>query len=301
MRYLHHDVSGEEAGQTLRQLIPRIFHLSTHAFRRLKVRNGICVNDNAQHVSSVVKAGDRITIRLETEDSTKENAEVHADLIRYMDEDMIILDKPAPMATLPGNHDQGTTLRDLLADVLGYDASYKYHPVNRLDKGTSGLLCIARHDHAQHLLTAQLHQEGFLREYLAIVEGIPAQVSGRIDLPIGKVGTGARRAVMEGGKSAITNYITEYSENGLSLVRLRLETGRTHQIRVHMAAMGTPILGDYLYGHPQEALQDRFALHSFHLACKQPITGEPIDITSPLPDVLARYLPEYCKNERESC
>ena len=162
---------------------------------------------------------------------------------------MLVVSKGAPLATLPCGHIHTGTLREQLAALLGQDAAaFDYHPVNRLDKGTSGLLCVARHAHAQRLLTGQLHTDSFIREDLAVTEGVPAQREGVIDAPIARLGTGAKRAVRPDGRRAVTHYRVEQAAGGRALIRLRLETGRTHQIRVHLAHIGCPIIGDDKYG-----------------------------------------------------
>ena len=172
-------------------------------------------------------------------------------------------------------------------------ATFVYHPVNRLDKGTSGLMCVARHAHAQRLLTAQLHTGSFIREYLAVTEGVPRETAGIIDAPIARLGTGARRAVRTEGQRAVTHYRVEQTCGSRALLRLRLETGRTHQIRVHLSHIGCPIAGDYLYGTEHDALPGRFALHSAHLSLIHPITKERIALDEPLPDALSALL---CKS-----
>ncbi|MBO5536861.1 MAG: RNA pseudouridine synthase, partial [Clostridia bacterium] len=163
------------------------------------------------------------------------------------------------------------------------------HPVNRLDKGTSGLLCIARHEHAQYVLTRQLHSDRFIREYLAVTDGIPESPCAVISLPIGREAAGVRRIVRPDGKTAVTNYTVLYAEpsSGHALVRLALQTGRTHQIRVHLAALSCPVAGDYLYGTEHPALPGRFALHSAYLQCRQPCSGTLLTFLDPLPAQLA--------------
>ena len=204
---------------------------------------------------------------------------------------MLVVSKGAPLATLPCGHIHTGTLREQLAALLGQDAAaFDYHPVNRLDKGTSGLLCVARHAHAQRLLTGQLHTDSFIREYLAVTEGVPAQREGVIDAPIARLGTGAKRAVRPDGRRAVTHYRVEQAAGGRALIRLRLETGRTHQIRVHLAHIGCPICGDYLYGRELPELKDRFALHSARLRCVQPVTGETVEVVEPLPEELKALL-----------
>ena len=153
-------------------------------------------------------------------------------------------------------------------------------------------MCIARHAHAQRLLTAQLHTGGFIREYLAVAEGTPKETEGVIDAPITRLGTGAQRAVREDGQHAVTHYRVEKTCAGRSLIRLRLETGRTHQIRVHLSHVGCPITGEYLYGTEHTLLPGRFALHSAYLSLLHPITGKRIELSEPLPPALSMLLSE---------
>ena len=163
--------------------------------------------------------------------------------------------------------------------------------MNRLDKGTSGLMAVARNAHAQQLLQKQLHTDAFLREYLAVCDGRPERDAGVINLPIGKADEGTRRTILPGGLPSRTHYrVMEEGKAGRFLLRLRLETGRTHQIRVHLAALGCPVAGDYLYGRADGALPGRFALHSCFMQLRHPITGQEIALESPLPEDLAALL-----------
>ena len=301
MRKLTYLVPADDAGRALRSIAPKRFSLGVHAYRRLKVLGAIHVNGVPARASHVLSEGDVIDIFLPDDgaDAAAQTAPKSAlpDLppshIRYMDEDVIVAAKGAPLPTLPAGHITSGTLREQLITMLGADPeTFVYHPVNRLDKGTSGLMVVARHAHAQRLLTAQLHTGSFVREYLAVTEGVPDQHEGVIDAPIARIGAGAKRAVMEGGRRAVTHYRVLRTGNGRALIRLRLETGRTHQIRVHLAHIGCPIAGDYLYGTELAALPGRFALHSAHLFCVQPITGQEISIDEPLPEALAALLIE---------
>ena len=139
-------------------------------------------------------------------------------------------------------------------------------------------------------MTAQLHTGAFVREYLAVTQGVPDPPEGVIDAPIARLGEGARRIVRPDGQRAITHYRVEETSHGRALLRLRLETGRTHQIRVHLAHIGCPIAGDYLYGQPLDALPGRFALHSAYLHLTQPITGQAVEQSEPLPGALRALL-----------
>lgn len=296
MRTLTHIVTPEENGRAVRSVVPRVFRLGEHAFRRLKVLEAIFVNSETARASRILRTGDVIEVRLPSEEAasvsaSSPQADLPASFIRYIDEDIIVAAKGAPLPTLPASHITSGTLREQIISMLGADESaFTYHPVNRLDKGTSGLMVIARHAHAQRLLTAQLHTGSFIREYLAVTDGIPTEAEGTIDAPIARLGTGARRAVREDGLRAVTHYRVESVHGSRALVRLRLETGRTHQIRVHLSHIGCPIAGDYLYGTQLPELCGRFALHSAYLSCIQPITGKQIEISEPLPDTLCALL-----------
>ena len=295
MRILTYITTEEDAGRAVRSVVPRRFRLGTHAFRRLKVEGGILCDGMPVRADTRLRAGQVLEIRLDNGEMpgaalTPDDA-LPPSFIRYADEDILIVSKGAPLATLPCGHIHTGTLREQLAAMLGQDAaSFDYHPVNRLDKGTSGLLCVARHAHAQRLLTGQLHTDSFIREYLAVTEGVPAQREGVIDAPIARLGTGAKRAVRPDGRRAVTHYRVERAAGGRALIRLRLETGRTHQIRVHLAHIGCPICGDYLYGRELPELKDRFALHSARLRCVQPITGKTVEVVEPLPEELKALL-----------
>ena len=280
MRILSCPVSAKADGRPVGAFVRSAFHLGTHAFRRLKMQNGILVNGQSVHARHTVHEGDTVSLLLEDIPAAKPFA---SSLIVYMDDDLIICNKPAPMPTLPGSHPDRITLRDAVASELGLAHDFAYHPVNRLDKGTSGLLCLARHAHAQNLLTQSLHSPSFCREYLAITDHIPAFSSGVIDAPIAHTGPGTKRSVSAEGKPSRTFYRLEAVHGCRALLRLRLETGRTHQIRVHLAHIGCPIAGDYLYGTELSALPGRFALHSCALTLTQPLTGQPLHFEAPLP------------------
>ena len=305
MRVLRYTVTDQDDGRAVRSVVPRRFSLGTHAYRRLKALGAIRVGGEPVRADRVLRAGELVEVLLP--DAVGEGApsafapppDLPPSFIRYRDSDLLIIAKGAPLATLPSVHQRTGTLREQLAAMLGQDEqTFVYHPVNRLDKGTSGLLCVALHAHAQRLLAAQLHTGAFVREYLAVTEGVPSPAQGTIDAPIARAGQGARRCVSSGGQNAVTRYRVEETGGGYALVRLRLDTGRTHQIRVHLSSIGCPIAGDYLYGRELPALAGRFALHSARLRLRQPITGETVEIDEPLPDSLAALLHSSSPSQR---
>ncbi len=282
-----HIIGASESGRTVKSIALKEMRLSRGRFSSLKYSNGILLDGAPAHADVRVQEGQEICAQWEEGPGVffPEDA-CQADLcVPYMDEHYLILDKPAPLPTLRSAHQQGPTLENALFAWLGCPDQYVFRPVNRLDKGTSGLMAAARSSHAQQLLQRQLHSASFVREYRALCLGRLPHDEGVIDLPIGTE-SGVKRAVRPDGARAVTHYWVEEEKNGAALVRLRLETGRTHQIRVHLSALGCPVLGDYLYGQPHPALPGRFALHACRLAFVHPFTGETVERFSAFPPAL---------------
>lgn len=290
MRILEYTIRPEEAGRTVRVVALKGMKLSRSGFSSLKFQNAVFLDGAPVHADVRVAAGQVLSVRLTDAGQTVVPYAMPLS-VPYADDDLFILDKPAPLPTLCSARQAGPTLENALYAFLGCPADYVFRPVNRLDKGTSGLLAAARNAHIQQLLQKQLHTPDFVREYLAVCEGRPEKDAGVIDLPIARAGDGARRTVRPDGLPSRTHYqVIKEGKNGRCLVRLRLETGRTHQIRVHLAAMGCPVTGDYLYGHAEPALPGRFALHSCLLRLRHPLTGETLQAESPLPEALSALL-----------
>ena len=290
MRTLTHTVQLCDEGRRLGRVIESRFSLSVHLLRTLKAQGGIRLNGESAHTDRIVHAGQVITLLLEP-DAPAGVGDPQALRVPYADADFLIADKDAPLPTLPSRHQSGETLREQVMRYLGEREPYTFRPVNRLDKGTSGLMLVARNAHAQQLASRMLHTDAFVREYLAVTQGVPACPEGVIDAPVARMpGATVRRCVDAGGQQARTQYRLLGEANGRALLRLRLFTGRTHQIRVHLSHIGCPIVGDYLYGREEESLPGRFALHSAYVSLTQPVTGERIEIESPLPPALARLI-----------
>lgn len=290
MRVLTHTVTAEEEGRTVKSVALRALRVSRSRFSSLKFSGGVAVDGQPAHADQKLRAGQTLTLTLRDGGQPALTPYPVPVSIAYEDGDYWVLDKPAPLPTLHSARQTGPALENALYAALGCPVDFVFRPVNRLDKGTSGLLAAAKNAHAQQLLQKQLHTDAFIREYLAICRGRMPEGEGSIDLPIGETPGSVKRAVSAQGRRAVTRYRVEKEEKGLSLVRLRLETGRTHQIRVHLAAVGCPILGDYLYGEADPRLPGRFALHSAYLRFLHPLTGEPVEARSPLPSELERLL-----------
>ena len=289
MPVLTHTVSGAEAGRTVKSIALGEMRMSRSLFSRLKFSGGLTLDGNPVRADARLEAGQ--VLRAQWRDSQTLCLTPYAVSfeIPYRDERYWIVDKPAPLPTLCSARQEGPTLENALYARLGCPKDFVFRPVNRLDKGTSGLLAVAWDAHAQQLLQRQLHTDAFVREYLAVCQGHLPQAEGTVDLPIAR-GDGVRREVRPDGVRAVTHYRVENETEAYSLVRLRLETGRTHQIRVHMAALGCPIAGDYVYGQADSRLPGRFALHACRLRFFNPFTGEHTEAESPLPEVLKALL-----------
>ncbi len=271
-------------GVTVRRAALSGLGMSSGQFKRAKFHGEVLLDGAPVLADRRVAAGQVLTLHIP---ELAHDAPAPCDVpipIAYEDEHFYLIDKPAPLPTARSTKQQGPTLENALYAQLGCPADYVFRPVNRLDKGTSGLMAVAKTAHAQHLLQQLLHTPEFTREYLAVVEGAPPQDAGVIDLPIGKAdGATVRREVRADGRPAVTHYAVVRRGAGRAVVRLRLETGRTHQIRVHLAAVGCPVCGDFLYGKELPELPGRFALHSARVRVLHPVTREWVERESGLP------------------
>jgi RluA family pseudouridine synthase len=210
----------------------------------------------------------------------------------WEDGHLLVVNKPAGMTAHASNFQPNTpTVAGALAWQRGTD--FVFHPVNRLDKGTTGLMVVAKSGYVHDRLRRSLHSRSFQREYRAVCIGCPDPPKGTIDGPIGRDESSTiRRMVRPDGAPAVSHYEVLRTGNGLSLVKLTPETGRTHQLRVHMASIGHPLAGDWLYGTEDVDLIPRPALHSWALTMTHPVTGEILHLTAPLPEDMARLVPE---------
>ena len=215
-------------------------------------------------------------------------------VVPYEDEHLLIVDKPAGLVVHPApGHARGTLVHGLLAyDVEGGDEPERPGIVHRLDRDTSGLMVVARSPEAHRLLQELVQQRAVTREYLALVEGRPRSRKGTIDAPIGRDRKDALRHSLDTDtpRDAVTHFEVEELFPRHALLRVALETGRTHQIRVHLAAIDLPVAGDPLYGRPGDLGLERQFLHAARLAFPHPITGEPVDVSSALPPDLEQAL-----------
>lgn len=214
-------------------------------------------------------------------------------LIAYEDDDLFVVDKPAGLVVHPARgHREGTLAQLLAGKVAGGEDPERAGIVHRLDRDTSGLLVVARSDEVHRRLQALIQSRRLEREYLALVEGRPPARSGTIEAPIGRDPRVRTRMAVGGNfpRDARTRFTLERSLEGFSLLRLRLDTGRTHQIRVHLQSIGHPVAGDPEYGTAGLLGLERQFLHATRLAFPHPRTGKPIEVHSPLPEDLREAL-----------
>ncbi len=293
-RRLELTAAPEQAGQTVDRLLRRELGLSGTVIRRIKwLEDGILLDGVRVHTSHTVQAGQRLSVRLADDGRRSGLIPVPGPLdIVYEDPDLLVLNKAPGVLCHPGPGHYSDTLGNFIIhyyETAGVAADY--HPVHRLDKGTSGLMVVAKHAHAQERLKRQLHTPQFRRGYLAVCDGVPSPAAGVVDAPIAPVpGSLMARRVDPAGQSARTRYEVLRTGPGRALVRLELETGRTHQIRVHMAHLGCPLTGDFLYGVEDPALIARPALHSAWLSLVHPVTGQTLEWSLPLPEDMAALL-----------
>ena len=287
-------VPPERAGQKVDTLLRKELGLSGTVIRRIKwLPDGILLDGERVFTSQRAEAGQVLTVRLSDPEVRSGVVPAPGPLdIVYEDRDLLVVNKAPGVLVHPGvGHFSDTIGNFLMEYYRAQGIETDFHPVHRLDKGTSGLLVVAKHPHAQEKLKGQLHTAAFRRTYLAVCLGSPPEEAGEVDAPIGMAeGSILARAVRPDGQPARTRYQVLARRGDRTLVRLELVTGRTHQIRVHMAHLGCPLAGDFLYGAEDPALIGRPALHSWKLEVRQPITGALLSFQAALPEDMRRLM-----------
>ena len=290
-RIITYHIDARAGGLRTEQFLRRRGYSCQNLTQLKKMPESILINGVWSYMRTPLSAGDTLTVHIRETESSPNIPPVDLPLcIVYEDEDIIVVNKPAGMPVHPSLNNY----RNSLANALMYYYQQQGKPfifrcTNRLDRDTSGLTVVAKHMVSSGILSAMTARHKIRREYLAIVRGHVTPPSGTIDAPIGRAGTPLieRRIDFEHGERAVTHYRVVKEKNGHSLVSLVLETGRTHQIRVHMKYLGFPLVGDYLYNPDMEYIQ-RQALHSHSLAFRHPITREDLKFTADLPEDMLR-------------
>ena len=286
-RILTYSISEHDARLRIEQFLRRRGFSGQNLTDLRKIPGSVCVNQTPCILKTVLQPKDILTVTITTTSSSPNILPVPIpfDLV-YEDEDLLVVNKPAGMPVHPSAKNHDNPLANALAWYYQEQGlPFVFHCTNRLDRDTSGLVLVARHSYSATRIAQMTKNREIHREYRAIVRGIPAPSDGTIDAPLGrKAGSIIERTVdFEQGEPAITHYQVVESKNGHSLLALQLETGRTHQIRIHLKHLGYPLVGDYLYNPDMEFI-NRQALHAYHLRFSHPVTGEKMEFTAPLPE-----------------
>lgn len=294
-RILDYKIEEKDDGRIVRRYLEDRGYSHAVLVRLKKTARGILINKNWSYVNDRLHTGDFLRITLREEDENAQILPVPLPLsVIYEDEDILVADKPAGMPIHPSLHNYDNTLANAVMYYFKKQGiPYTFRCVNRLDRDTTGLTVLAKHSLSSAVLSRQMANRRIHRTYLAIVEGtIPD--SGTIDAPIGRKDGSAIERIVDArcGETAITHYKRIAFRNNLSLIALQLETGRTHQIRVHMKHIGHPLIGDFLY-HPDMSRIQRQALHSYRLDFTHPITGQLCEFHAPLPADMAELFPDF--------
>ena len=286
-RILHYDLTSENEGYKICQYLRHLGYTGQNLTELKKMRESILLNGEPCYMNRILSAGDVLTVHIQETAVSEQVVPVNLALsIVYEDEDILVVDKPAGMPTHPSMNNYTNSLANALAWYYKEQGKpFIFRCTNRLDRDTSGLTVIAKHMVSSGILAGDVTRHAIHREYLAIVSGHVNPLEGRIEAPLGrKEGSIIERTVdWENGEYAAINYrVVKYLKDH-TLVSLRLETGRTHQIRIHMKYLGYPLIGDYLY-NPDMRYISRQALHSARLSFVHPMTKEAMTFEVPLPD-----------------
>lgn len=294
-RTISYDIDSHSEGLRVEQFLRRKGYSAQNLSTIKRMPESILVNGVHYYMKQTLKAGDRLLVRIQETESSRNIPPVCAPLsVVYEDEDLIVINKPAGMPIHPSLNNYTNSLANALAWYYQQQGKpFIFRCCNRLDRDTSGLTVVAKHLVSGNILSTMTKKKEVRREYLAVVRGHIVPESGTISAPLArKGGTIIERVVdFDRGEPAVTHYRLVREANGHSLVALQLETGRTHQIRIHLKHLGFPLVGDYLYNPDMEYIS-RQALHSFRLSFPHPITGEAMDFTAPLPEDMENILTE---------
>ena len=288
----------EHAGARLDAFLSADGALTRSQAARLIEEGRVCVNGRPAAKSARLTGGETVTVDIpELRDTALVPQDIPLDVV-YEDEDVIVVNKPKGLVVHPApGHADDTLVNGLLyalgSSLSGINGELRPGIVHRIDKDTSGLLAVAKNDLAHAVLASQLVDHTMARTYEAIVCGVLKEDSGTVDAPIGRHPTDRKKmcVTQRNSKPAVTHWEVIRRYRGYTHIRCRLETGRTHQIRVHMAYIGHPILGDTVYGHKKKELgQDTQCLHAGALCFRHPRDGRPVMVFAPLPDYFQEVL-----------
>jgi len=299
-RFLEYQIFAADAGKTIKDFLQEKGFSRQNLVELKKMKESILLNNVWEYVTCRVKEGDKLVIHIREEESSEKIPPIELPFpIIYEDEDIVVINKPADMPIHPSLNNYENTLGNAAAYYFAkQNKPFIFRCINRLDRDTTGLTILAKHMVSAGILQTEMLNRNIRREYLAIVDGIIEEDEGVIDAPIGrKDGSTIERMIdYENGERAVTHYRVLGRKGNATLVALALETGRTHQIRVHMTSIGHSLLGDFLY-NPTDDRMSRQALHAWHLSFTHPITGEELYFEAPIPEDMKKYWGENHGNK----
>lgn len=280
----------QENGKSVKGILSENLNFSRRLSKRLELNDKIFINGSMTRLNKRISQGDILTIEFDEEEDEYNAVNIPIDIV-YEDSDLLVVNKPPYIVVHPTKSHQDNTIANGVAYYFKEQGiQRKVRLVNRLDMNTSGIVIIAKNPYAHNELSNQMKSNTVDKFYYAIAEGIIEQDEGTINEPITRLNPeDIIRIVHPSGKECITHFKVEKRMNNMTLVRLKLETGRTHQIRVHLKHIGHPIVGDTLYGN-ESSLIKRQALHCYEMKFRQPLTGEEITIKCPLPEDMVKAI-----------
>lgn len=288
-------ISDEFSNQTIDYFLRRTGYSRRLIIDLKQSENGILLNSAPAFTNRILRTDDILSVHLPTEEPSEHITPANLPFpIIYEDEHIIAVNKPADMPIHPSVNNHENTLANAAAHYFEQKKiPFVFRCVNRLDRDTTGLVLLAKHQLSGCILSDAVKSRAIHREYIAVCEGI-LEKPGTVSLPIGRLpGSAIMRCVdLEQGEHAVTHYAPIAVQNNMTLLRIRLETGRTHQIRIHMGAIGHPLPGDYLYNPDYERIS-RQPLHSASLTFHHPITGKDMHLEAPVPDDMKALFPIF--------
>ncbi|MCH4890752.1 RluA family pseudouridine synthase [Acidaminobacter sp. JC074] len=278
-----------ESEKTLIQVLREDMDLSSRIIRRLKREKKVTVNDMVISFNARLRVGDQVVANLPKEENIFNPEDIPID-VRYADDHFLVINKQAFLVVHPTKgHPFGTIANGLAQYMLDQGDEYKIRFANRLDRDTSGLMIVCKSGFGHKIISDQMHQNTMIKEYDALVMGQVSNDQGTIKKPIGRAYEDSiHRIVRPDGAPCVTHYKVMKRFEDRTWLRIRIETGRTHQIRVHMKHLGHSIMGDVLYGGNHEAI-NRQALHACHLVFKD-ANGKQVDVEADMPEDMKRLM-----------
>lgn len=274
-----------EEDSTLKEILLDKLNFSVRSLSKMKREQSVFVNKEFKKPSTKIKNGDLIEVKIEEEMSNFESQDLNLDVI-YDDFDIIMVNKPPFMVVHPTkSHNDKTIANGVTHYIIEKKENIKVRFVNRLDMNTSGLVIVAKNAYAHHTLSSDMSQDKVEKKYITVVKGIVKKDHGTINEPIYRQAEDSiKRVIDERGQASVTHYKVLERLKDATVLEVKLETGRTHQIRVHMNHIGHGIIGDELYGYVDESLINRQALHAYSLVFEQPRTKEKLEFKANLPN-----------------